>query len=75
MKRGDVMLVRESKSLGTPAVYATVLRIIHEKGHPHYPDGLVEVELHDDHSVGPVDFNGYVYSGPPTHDGRLTQFP
>lgn len=77
MKRGDVMVVRESKFLGTPAVHATVLRVVHPKGHPHYPDGLLEVACHDDPpgETGTVDFNGYVYSGPPSADGRLTMFP
>lgn len=86
--KGGRIWVRPSESLGTDGVMATIMSIRHMPGEiPQYPDGLLAVlpddadkdekefyEQHPDGEATTVDFNGYVYSGPPL-DGYLVMFP
>lgn len=76
MKPCDIIRVRASDILGTQEDKGIVIRVEHEIGDPRYPMGLILVQcLTDPFGIyGHVDFEGYIYSGPPYADGRLPRF-
>ena len=70
MKPGDIIKVRASEFLGTPAVEAVVVEVLEEIGHAYYKQGLFLVREANEQFE--VDAEGFCYIGPPL-DGHLVK--
>jgi hypothetical protein len=76
VKKRDLVPVRASDILGSPATKAIVIKELAGIGDSRYPFGLYLVQCIDDPFgiLGHIDSQGYVYSGPPTMDGTLARY-
>lgn len=76
MKKREIVPVRASEILGSPATKAIIIKELAGIGHADYPYGLYLVQCLDDPFgiYGHIDSQGYVYSGPPNAQGILARF-